>query len=554
MTQFITVPEPQSPWGDGLFPPLEPYPEESGLPWWPINSAQQAAGHCPAELLLYGGASGGGKSQFLVADAAQEWENPALRGLLLRKTRTGMNELKAIARQIYRPMGARWVAQENHWMFPAGGTVRLGYLRYDKDIDLYQGNPYTWLGVDESGQHPENRVRLMVAWLAAAEHTGLFARGRFTCNPGGEGYTWEMQVFLRYKCPVHYPADRLDRKPRETSVYPGRIYRGTTWTDGSPVWKTTTFIPAFLHENPTYYKAKIASLMSQTAAVRKQLIDGCWCNAEGIYFDFLQPGMVVPIQTVGEEWWWNHFISIDYGFGNSSAAAGMYAVSPMGRIFKTRERDEPKLDSVSFAKAICERGFEANDRAGRQAAWLTKLRDRDPERPRISFVVFDCANDSHHGSGKSNFELMAPIFRKHGIPCIKAGAEAKDSQASAMNLYNGLATGELVLTSAVPRTYKSLTSRVIDERRAIKKIHGDPLDDLLDETRYGYNTFIGPSAEPDRLGLERQLEEMRQRGVDENSIAHFKWRREEQIGQQEREKAKGIPLVGGGLAGLGYRR
>lgn len=523
------------------FAPLELPPPGSRPVWWPLNEAQQAAINSPADLLLYGGASGGGKTQFLVADGAQERANPALRGLMIRKTLTEMQEINDVMHRIYTPMRARWKGRINAWEFPSGATIRPGYLRKDRDIDRYQGNPITWLGVDESGQHPENRVRLMVAWLVAPEYTRLRSRARFTCNPGGEGYAWEMQVFLRYRCPIHFPAGREDKRPRETSTYPGKVYKGAKWTDGGSVAKTTCFIPAFLKDNPLYYKTKFQSLMSQTAAVRKQLLDGCWCNAEGIYFDCLQPSMVTPLAMVGEEWWWNHFVSIDYGFGNSSAAAGLYAVSPAGRVFKVRERDEPKMGSVEFVTRLCEKGFAATNRAPAQASWLHKLRERDPERPRINFCVIDSANDQHTGTGKSNFELMAEVLAKYGIPCIKA---AKDAMGNAQNLYNGLGESAIVLTSAVPRTYKSLTSRTIDERRAVKKIHGDPLDDIYDETSYAYNTFLDQSLEPAKVGLERQIEEMRKRGLDENSIEHYRWRREIEIEQAQRAAARGIPLTG----------
>jgi hypothetical protein len=521
-------------------------PEGASPTWWPINPAQQAARNSWAELLDYGGASGGGKTQLLVADSADEYENPWLSAVIIRKQRTDMAELKAVMQEIYRPLGGRHLRGEHAWEFPAGGTCRYGYLKTDAHLDNYQGNPFSFLGIDESGQHPEHRVRALVAWLAAPEWSGLRVRGRFTCNPGGEGYGWQMSVFLRNRCPIHFPAPADDSRPLETSVVPGKVYRGARWTTGESVGFTTAFIPAFLQDNPSYYKAKIKGLMSQSAVLKKQLLDGCWCNAEGIYYDFLQPSppYVVPIQSVPEEWWWNHFISIDYGYGNSSAAAGMYAVSPLGRVFKTRERDEKKMGSKDFALAICEKGFPATEVAPAQAGWLRKIKDRDPEGPRMIFAVFDCANDAHTGTGKSNYEIMAPIFQEHGIPCVKAGGEAKDSQASAQNLYNGLANGDLVLTSAVPRTYKSLSSRVIDERRAIKKMHGDPLDDVLDETRYGYNTYFDPSAAPANIALDKEIEEMKKRGLDENSLAHYRWRRQTEMDEVERRNAKGIPLRG----------
>ena len=41
------------------YPALEPRPTNSKAMWWPINTAQQAARNSAAELLDYGGASGG---------------------------------------------------------------------------------------------------------------------------------------------------------------------------------------------------------------------------------------------------------------------------------------------------------------------------------------------------------------------------------------------------------------------------------------------------------------------------------------------------------------
>ena len=190
----------------------------------------------------------------------------------------------------------------------------------------------------------------------------LFVRARFTTNPGGPGHGWQMGVFLRGKCPVHYPASREDDRPSETSVFPGRVYKGARWpSDDGPVVKTTAFIPARLVDNPFYDRVKMESLMTQTAAIREQLLYGCWCNAEGLYFPFLRPEYMQPIQEVPDEWWWGHFISIDYGYGNSAAAAGMYTVAPSGKVFKVRERVARKMPSKELAERICKDGFAASD-------------------------------------------------------------------------------------------------------------------------------------------------------------------------------------------------
>jgi len=70
----------------GLLPLPANVTEVSG--WAPNSSPQLTAIESRAQFVLYGGASGGGKSNWLVADSAQEYDNPRFRGILLRKSYT----------------------------------------------------------------------------------------------------------------------------------------------------------------------------------------------------------------------------------------------------------------------------------------------------------------------------------------------------------------------------------------------------------------------------------------------------------------------------------
>jgi hypothetical protein len=531
------------------YAPLELPPLGMEPSWWPVNRAQQAAINSRAELLLMGGQSGGGKTSYLAADAAQEHLNPRLRALLLRTTLEEMQELEDIQQRMYEPKGARWKRRRSvaAWVFPSGAMIRPGYLAHDKHLKRYQGNPYSWLGIDEIGQHPENRVRFMIGWLAAPIGTGLRVRGRFTANPGGIGHGFLMKVFLRNRCPVHSPATFEDDKPFETSVYPGRVYRGACWTDDSPVHKTTSFIPARLADNPLYGREKLESLLSQSKAIQQQLLYGCWCNAAGLYFDFMRPDMVIPYATVGDSWWWQHFISIDYGYGNSSAAAGLYAINPNGVVFKTRERIERKMAALKFAKCLCKDGFPKAEypSQGPQENWLKKLKPRDPEVPRMSFCVMDEAMDQHRGTGKSVYDVMAEVFAEHGVSCMKA---AHDPGGNAQVLYNQLANRGFILTrdsADLPLSYRAISSRIVDERKAVKKIHGAWEDDCYDESAYGLNTWRENSEKPARTALADELAQMRKDGMDETSIARIAWQREQKIKAEEKSKAKGIRLTRG---------
>lgn len=500
--------------------------------WWPINPIQQAALSSWAQMLLYGGASGGGKSDYLVGDAMQEYRIPSFRGLLLRPSLGEMDQLGDRMEKAYLPLGGRYRQRSGggEWRFPSNAKIRFGYLAQDKDLGRYRGNPRSWIGIDESGLQPEKRVRTMVPWLWSVDKR-LRVRMRLGSNPGGLGHGWQMAVFLRNRCPLHYPADRLDSRPLETSAWPGRVYSGACWkwppSRSEVVKMTTAFFPASVYDNPLAQEEKVDRLLSQTPEIQMQLLHGCWCNAESLYFGFMRPEWMIPLPSIQDQWWWPHVISIDFGYGNSHAAAGRYAMDENGRVFGTHELTEQKMGAKDFAKKVCE-------------LWV-KPRPGE-ERAKYLFVCLDPAMDQHHDIGKSTFELMAEVFAEYGIPCIKSH---KDPTDNAQVLYDGLANQYLVLTDGMRRTFNAVATRVIDERRAVKKVHGDPDDDRYDQISYFWNTWKIEAVKPDYLRLQETLDKMRAAGADATAIARRSLVETAKLKRKETEQAKGLPLRGG---------
>ena len=94
-------------------PPFHLHPAGWEPIWWPINTAQQEAINCRAELLLFGGESGGGETSFLAANAMQEYKNPYLNALVLRTTRNGDGRVvRANAAHVRAAGGALAPAQQ----------------------------------------------------------------------------------------------------------------------------------------------------------------------------------------------------------------------------------------------------------------------------------------------------------------------------------------------------------------------------------------------------------------------------------------------------------
>lgn len=480
--------------------------------WRPINDQQLSALHCKAQALLYGGGSGGGKTDLMIGDAAQEYDNANLRGILIRRSFAEMPQIIDRTRAIYSQMGATYRDSPHHvWRFPSGAQIRLGYINSTGDIGNYQGNPFTYLGIDESTYLREKSVRNIIPWMVSTD-PAIFCRLRLFTNPGQIGADWHQHVFLKGKCPVHFA---------DESVVPGQVYRGATWMDGIPTNLTTAFIPSLATDNPLYGQEKIDRLRSQTAENAEKLLRGCWCSLEGAYFKFLRPTYKLALATADDQWWKRHIIGVDYGFGGSWAAAGFYSIDessvefPDGRMFKIGERAEQEMGSEDFAHKIGSAFIEPTI---------------EGQRRLIEYAVFDPATDAHTGTGRSNFDIMREVLtEEYGVSCIKA---AKDRIGNAQNLYRMLKTGppdqpekwkpgQLVITDGAPITFSSFQTRIHDKDHPgdIKKIDSDPKDDLYDETSYAANTFFSGSEKPREVAINAKLKEYKEAGMDESSLS-----------------------------------
>ncbi len=484
--------------------------------WKPGSSAQLTALQCRAQFLLYGGTSGSMKTNYLVADSAQEYDNGHFRGVLLRKSYTEMTNIIDEMEKIYSPLGGRKSDGGKIWRFPSGAVMRLGYLAKDADVELYTGKPISWLGIDEAQFQTEDRVRSLLPWVATPPEWGLRDRVRMTANPSAP---WLKAVFLNHECPVCHP---------EKSVKPCAVYAGARWKkDETPVMLTTCFIPGKLADNPYYDERKRAMLMSQTADVQKRLLLGCWCATEGAFFPFLNESYIIPYSECHEEWWHLHMIVMDYGMSGSAAATGLYFMNEANRMFKIGEDIERQMYSNEYAHHVRKKFLE---------------RELGGKRTRIVTGYCDPAMDAHTGTGKSNREIIQEVFDECGLTLMSA---AKDSIGNAQSLAGRLTRGEFVYTDLTPQSYEAAVSRKHDPDRpgAILKIKGDELDDCIDCDLYT-NTWITGDRKPDQVANEEKIQALIAAGVDQRSIAVTRWKLDREVEKMSGPVTFGRPGVG----------
>lgn len=240
-------------------------------PEWRPLAAQRAALACGAYELLYGGAAGGGKSDYLLV-APLRWAHlPTSRAILFRRSFPELERtLIARSHALYRPLGATYHATRREWTFPGGGLVIFGYLEGETDALRYQGAEFSFVGFDELTHFDEASYRYLSSRLRSAH--GVPVRLRATTNPGGPGHEWVRRRWAAWigREPTARPGERRWYAPDGHEV-----------PEGTPDALSRVFLPAALRDNPYLGPAYRAQLLALDPVTRAQLLDGDWDAAVG---------------------------------------------------------------------------------------------------------------------------------------------------------------------------------------------------------------------------------------------------------------------------------
>ena len=223
--------------------------------------------------VLYGGAAGGGKSFALIVDPLRYCNNQNFNALILRRTNDELRELIHKSQEMYPKAypGAKWMEKKSQWTFPSGARIWMTYLEQDKDVLRYQGQAFTYIGIDELTQYSTPYAWDYLRSRLRTADSSLPVYMRATTNPGGPGHAWVKKMFIDPAIPGK-PFWATDVTTGDTLVYPERHSKA-----GQPLFRRR-FIPAKLLDNPYLYEQGDyeAMLLSLPEVQRKQLLEGSW--------------------------------------------------------------------------------------------------------------------------------------------------------------------------------------------------------------------------------------------------------------------------------------
>ena len=266
----------------------------------------------PEKEVLYGGAAGGGKSYAMLVDLLRYAHNRNHRALLLRRTLSELTELVDQSKKLYYRAfpKARFKESTKTWEFPSGATALFSYVDKDDDVYRYQGQSFTWIGIDELGHYPTPYVWNYLRSRLRTADPSIGTYMRATANPGGSGGWWIKKMFIDPTVP-NEPFWATDIDTNKPLLY------GPNHKDaGKPLFQRK-FIPARLTDNPYLmqtgeYEAMLSSLPE---VERRRLLEGDWDVAEGAAFSEFNRNIHVVEPFIVPEGW-ARIRAGDYGYSS----------------------------------------------------------------------------------------------------------------------------------------------------------------------------------------------------------------------------------------------
>jgi hypothetical protein len=287
--------------------------------------------------VFYGGARGGGKSYAMLVDPLRYCDKQHHRALLLRRSMPELRDMINHSQRLYSRAypGTKWREQEKEWRFPSGARIEFGYAENLTDVLRYQGQSYTWIGVDELPQYPTPEIYNFLRSSLRSVDPEIPVFMRATGNPGNIGSGWVKDMFIDPSEPDK-PFDVIV----DTMVGEKKI--------------TRRFIPAKLYDNPylTQTDDYLIMLSSLPEVQRKQFLEGDWNAFENSAFPEFDPlkHVTEPFEIPRN---WHRFRTCDWGY-SSPACCLWIAIDFDNNLWVYREFYTRRMTADIFAKKILE--------------------------------------------------------------------------------------------------------------------------------------------------------------------------------------------------------
>lgn len=238
----------------------------------------------PADIAIYGGAAGGGKTWALLMEPLRHVANGNFGAVFFRRTTVQVRNEGGLwdeSMKLYPLLGGTPKEHVLTWDFPAGSTVSFAHLEHDKTVLNWQGSQIALICFDELTHFSASQFWYMVSRNRSM--SGVRPYIRATCNPDADSWVAEfiawwidqdtglaiperagvMRWFVRVNNTLFWADTAEELQGRFPGVQP----------------KSATFIPAKLADNAALMAADpgyLANLMALPQVERERLLGGNW--------------------------------------------------------------------------------------------------------------------------------------------------------------------------------------------------------------------------------------------------------------------------------------
>lgn len=260
-----------------------------------------------ADIAIYGGAAGGGKTYGLLMEPLRYMNVKKFRAVIFRQNYTQITvsgglweESLAMYSGIKGAVGTK--SPKYNWSFKGGAKVYFDYLTRDQDVMKWQGSQITFMGFDELTHFSKKQFTYMMSRNRST--CGVKPYIRATCNPDAE--SWVADFIAWWIDPnTGYPIPERSGRIRYMVTVDDEFQFADTWEELCKRYgvkknkcKTVTFIASKLSDNKELMKkdpSYLANLEALTLVDKERLLKGNWKikPAAGTYFQRKQVEVIL---------------------------------------------------------------------------------------------------------------------------------------------------------------------------------------------------------------------------------------------------------------------
>ena len=253
--------------------------------------------NCPADIVIYGGAAGSGKTHLMLLRPLLQIHDPKFNAIFFRRTGPQLSGAGSVwdeAKELYLEFGAHIRENDREIIFPTGAKIKFSHMEHEKNKLDHQGKQYTHVYFDEGTHFTQGQITYLMSRLrsAAKVKSSMF----ISCNPDPDSFIAKLIDWWldddgfpdenKSGIKKFYGSVNNDTFFTDTEEEMSELYPQVCW-----VWnpnlkkniyvppKTITFIGGTIFDNPALIEANpnyLAELNALPQIEKDRLLHGNW--------------------------------------------------------------------------------------------------------------------------------------------------------------------------------------------------------------------------------------------------------------------------------------